>query len=72
MNLFLRPLTDNNDPVWSVILSIMLLLVGVIWIVKYILEIDEKEYGSDDATQQEELLQLPSSGDQQSPGRGHD
>jgi len=72
MNLFLRPLTDNNDPVWSVILSIMLLLVGVIWVVKYILEIDEKEYGSDDATQQEELLQLPSSGDQQSPGRGHD
>jgi len=72
MNLFLRPLIDNNDPVWSVILSIMLLLVGVIWVVKYILEIDEKEYGSDDATQQEELLQLPSSGDQQSPGRGHD
>ena len=67
MNLFLRPLTDNNDPVWSVILSIMLLLVGVIWVVKYILEIDEKEYGSVDATQQEELLQLPSGRDQQSP-----
>ena len=72
MNLLLRPLENNNDPVWSVILSIMLLLVGVMYIVVYILGIDKKEYGSNDTPQQEELLQLPSSGDQQSSGRGHD
>ena len=29
MNLLLRPLEDINDPVWSVIISIMLLLCGV-------------------------------------------
>ena len=60
MNLILRPLNDINDPVWSVILSIMLLLVGVFWVVKYILGIDEKEYGRNDTPESEELLQLPS------------
>ena len=29
MNLILRPLQDINHPVWSVIISIMLLLCGV-------------------------------------------
>jgi len=71
MNLLLRPLTDNNDPVWSVILTIILLLAGVFYVVAYILGIDNREYG-DDTSKQEELLQLPSSGDQQSSGRGHD
>ena len=66
MNLLLRPLNDINDPVWSVILSIVLLLVGVFYVVAYILGIDEKEYGSHDPTQQEELLQFPSDRDQQS------
>ncbi len=66
MNLLLRPLENNNDPVWSVIISIMLLLAGVFYVVAYILGIDEKEYGSDDTTEQEELLQLPSDRDQQS------
>ncbi len=33
---------------------------------------DLTEHGSDDTAEQEELLQLQSSGDQQSPGRGHD
>jgi len=60
MNLLLRPLNDINDPTWSVIFSIMLLLVGVIWVVKYILGIDEKEYGRNDTPESEELLQLPS------------
>ena len=32
----------------------------------------ELEDGSNDTTKQEELLQLQSSGDQQSSGRGHD
>ena len=60
MNLLLRPLEDINDPVWSVIFSIMLLLVGVFWVVKYILSIDEKEYGRNDTPESQELLQLPS------------
>lgn len=29
MDLLLRPLNDINDPVWSVIISILILLVGV-------------------------------------------
>ena len=32
----------------------------------------EQEDGSNDTTEQEELLQLPSDGDQQSVGRGYD
>ena len=61
MNLILRPLNDINDPVWSVILSIMLLLVGVMYVVVYILGVDKREsHGSDDTTKSEELLQLPS------------
>jgi len=48
MNLILRPLNDVNDPVWSVILSIMLLLCMVMWIIYYILRIDEKENGRND------------------------
>jgi len=61
MNLLLRPLNDINDPVWSVILSVMLLLVGVMYVVVYILGVDKREsHGSDDTTKSEELLQLPS------------
>ena len=49
MNLILRPLNDINDPVWSVIFSIVLLLAGVFYVVSYILGIDEREsHGSDD------------------------
>ena len=69
MNLLLRPLENQNDPVWSVIFSIMLLLCGVFWVVRYILLVDTREaqdHGSNDTTEQEELLQLPSDGDQQS------
>ena len=71
MNLILRPLEDVNDPVWSVIISIIILLMGVLYVVVYILGIDERENGSNDTPESEELLQLSSSGDQQSPGRGH-
>ena len=61
MNLLLRPLNDINDPVWSVIFSIILLLAGVFYIVVYILGIDKREsHGSDDTPESEELLQLPS------------
>ena len=52
MNLLLRPLNDINDPVWSVIFSIILLLAGVFYVVSYILGIDERESnGSDDTSE---------------------
>ena len=73
MNLVLRPLENPNDPVWSVIISIIILLAGVFYVIIYILRIDESEsHGSDDTTESEELLQLSSDRDQQSSGRGHD
>ncbi len=73
MNLILRPHENYNDPVWGVIISIILLLIGVVYIIVYIMGIDDREsHGSNDTSKQEELLQLQSSGDQQSSGRGHD
>jgi hypothetical protein len=66
MELFLRPLADVNDVTWSIIWMLVILLGGVLYVVAYILGIDEKEHGSNDTPEQEELLQLPSSGDQQS------
>ena len=68
MNLILRPLENPNDPVWSVIIMIALLLVGVFYVVVYILGIDEREsHGEDDTTESEELLQLSSDGDKPCP-----
>ena len=65
MNLLLHPLQNPNDPVWSVIISIIILLAGVSYYIYYILGIDEREsHGSTDTTEQKELLQLPSDGDQ--------
>ena len=73
MNLLLRPLEDINDVTWSIVISLIILLAGVFYVIVYILGIDEREsHGSNDTAEQEELLQLPSDGDQQSPGRGHD
>ena len=63
MNLLLRPLNDINDPTWSVIISIIILLIGVAWVIRYILLVDTREAqdnGSHDTPEQEELLQLPS------------
>jgi hypothetical protein len=37
MELFLRPLADVNDPVWSVIISIIILLMGVGYYIVYIM-----------------------------------
>ena len=66
MNLILRPLDDVNDVTWSIVISLIILLVGVFYIIVYILGIDEREsHGSDDTTKSEELLQLPSDRDQQ-------
>jgi len=51
MNLLLRPLNDINDPTWSIIISLLILLAGVSWVIKYILGIDEREaHGSNDTT----------------------
>ena len=64
MNLILRPLENTDDPVWSVIWMIAILLAGLVYVIVYILRIDEREsHGSNDTPEQEELLQLPSSGD---------
>ena len=61
MNLILRPLADVNDVTWSIIWLMIILLVGVLYVVVYILGIDEREaHGSDDTPESEELLQLPS------------
>ena len=71
MNLVLRPLHDVNDVTWSIVWSLIILLAGVFYVIVYILGIDEREShgGSNDTPEQEELLQLPSGGDQQSSGR---
>tara|TARA_B100000519_G_scaffold85637_1_gene74303 strand:- start:293 stop:499 length:207 start_codon:yes stop_codon:yes gene_type:complete len=64
MNLILRPLENTDDPVWSVIWMIAILLAGLAYVIVYILRMDEREsHGSNDTPEQEELLQLPSSGD---------
>ena len=68
MNLLLRPLEDINDPVWSVIISILILLIGVAWVIRYILLVDTREaqdHGSNDTPEQKELLQLQGDRDQQ-------
>tara|TARA_A100001515_G_scaffold35781_1_gene28003 strand:+ start:793 stop:993 length:201 start_codon:yes stop_codon:yes gene_type:complete len=47
MELFLRPLENPNDPVWSVIISIIILLFGVGYYIRYIMRMafDELENG---------------------------
>ena len=68
MNLILRPLDNPNDPVWSVIFMVFLSVAMAVYVIIYILGIDEREsHGSIDTTKQEELLQLPSDGDQPCP-----
>tara|TARA_Y100000114_G_C11595660_1_gene247903 strand:- start:1 stop:162 length:162 start_codon:yes stop_codon:yes gene_type:complete len=51
--------------VWGVIWMIAILLVAVSWYIYYILRMAYKEMsdGSNDPTEQEELLQLQSNGD---------
>ena len=63
MNLLLRPLEDVNDPTWSIIIILIILLIGVGWVIRYILLIDTREAqdnGSDDPAKQEIVLQLQS------------
>ena len=64
MNLILKPLDIPGDPVWSVIIMVILALAMTVYVVIYILGIDEREErGSNDTPKQKELLQLPSDGD---------
>jgi len=66
MNLLLRPLDNPGDPVWSVIILVILAVVGALFVIIYILSeaFAELEHGSHDPPEQKELLQLPSDGDQ--------
>ena len=43
MNLILRPHENLSDPTWSVIWSLVILLIGVAYIIYYILGIDKIE-----------------------------
>jgi hypothetical protein len=47
MNLLLRPLEDFNDPTWSVIISIIILLAGVIYCIVYIMTMAFSELDHD-------------------------
>ena len=69
MNLLLRPLDNVADPVWSVIILVVIAVGLATGYVIYILRqaFAELEDGSNDTTEQEELLQLPSDGDQSCP-----
>ena len=65
MNLLLRPLDNMNDPVWSVIFMVFLAVAMAVYVIIYILGVAEREeHGSHETPKQEELLQLPSDGDQ--------
>ena len=56
--------------VWSVIWMVAILLVAVAIVIYYIFKYDEwYPNGSDDTTESEELLQLPSDRDNKSSGR---
>ena len=69
MNLILRPLDYPSDPVWSVIILTFLAAALALGYIVYILNeaFAELKDGSTDTTKQEELLQLPSDGDQPCP-----
>ena len=64
----------TNEFVPGVFIILCFGLAFTLYCVIYILRMAhmEMQHGSDDTTKQEELLQLSSSGDQQSSGRGHD
>jgi hypothetical protein len=65
MNLLLSPHSNVNDPVWSVILSVIIVVVMTVAYVVYIIKLSYTELsdGRTDTTKQEVLLQLPSDGD---------
>ena len=59
MNLILRPLDNVADPVWSVIIMVIIAVCMALYSIYYILGIDDREpNGSNDTTKQKELLQF--------------
>jgi len=69
MNLVLRPLDIPGNPVWSVIILVIIAVGLALGYVIYILRMAfaELKDGTDDTPKQEVLLQLPSDGDQSCP-----
>ena len=65
MNLFLKPLEDVNDVTWSIVISLIILLAGVFYYIYTIMSLAYREIedGSNDATEQEIVLQLSSDRD---------
>ena len=64
MNLLLRTHEGYNDPTWSVIVGLIIFLAGVTYYIVYIMRMDDElDYGNNDTTESEELLQLPSDED---------
>ncbi len=63
MNLLLRPLDNASDPVWSVIIMVILALAMAFYVILYILGIDQRESGDSGD-------QYQSSGNQTSTDRG--
>jgi len=53
VNLILRPLENTNDPVWSVIISIIILLAGVTYYIVYIMRMAFGELNDGGSNQQE-------------------
>jgi hypothetical protein len=64
--MILKAHENLSDPVWSVIIMLIILLAITTWYIVYILRLSFKELedGSDDTPKQKELLQLQSNGDQ--------
>jgi len=48
MNLFLRPLEDINNPTWSVIISLVILLFGVGYYIYTVMKLAYQELESDE------------------------
>ena len=53
MNLFLRPLEDVNDVTWSIVVSLIILLAGVIYYIYIIMSMAFAELNDDQSDQQE-------------------
>ena len=60
MNLVLRPLENANDPVWSVIISLIILLMGVTYYIVYIMRMAFKELENDGTNQHQRCESGPS------------
>ena len=53
MNLLLRPLENYNDPTWSVIISILILLIGTFYYIYTIMKLAFQELENGGSNQSE-------------------